>query len=190
MIVLIDNYDSFSYNLYQMVGAIEPDIKVIRNDALTVDEIRSLKPQGVILSPGPGRPEDAGVCVEAAAELGKEIPLLGVCLGHQAICTAFGATVSYAKELMHGKRSETYLDTDCPIFKGLGERTTVGRYHSLAAVEETMPECLKVAARTQDGEIMAVSHRDYAIYGLQFHPESILTPEGGKMLLNWVKLTR
>lgn len=190
MIVLVDNYDSFSYNLYQLVGSIEPDIRVVRNDALTVAEIKALKPEAVILSPGPGRPEDAGICVEAAAELGKTIPLLGVCLGHQAICTAFGATVSYAKQLMHGKQSLTSFAAVCPLFAGLPEQAPVARYHSLAAVEETLPTCLRVTARTDDGEVMAVQHTDYPIFGVQFHPESIMTPDGKQMLSNFVQLAR
>ncbi|MCR5526986.1 MAG: aminodeoxychorismate/anthranilate synthase component II [Lachnospiraceae bacterium] len=190
MILLIDNYDSFSYNLYQMIGAIEPEIKVVRNDELTVDDIRELKPEGIILSPGPGRPEDAGICIEAARELGSEIPILGVCLGHQAICMAYGAAVTYAKELMHGKQSEAALDESDPIFEGLGHRTKVGRYHSLAADEATLPAELKVIAETDDKEVMAVKHRKYPVYGFQFHPESILTPDGDKMLANWVKTIR
>ena len=185
MILLIDNYDSFSYNLYQLIGSISPDIRVIRNDSMTVSQVEELSPQGIILSPGPGRPEDAGICIETVEKLGGRIPILGVCLGHQSICRAFGATVSYAKELMHGKQSPVDLDTSCRIFRGCPPRTTVGRYHSLAAVPETMPDCLIVTAKTDDGEIMAVRHRDYEIYGLQFHPESILTPEGARMLRNW-----
>ena len=185
MILLIDNYDSFSYNLFQMVGSICPDMRVVRNDALTVEEAADLKPDGIILSPGPGRPEDAGICVEVVEKLSGVIPILGVCLGHQAICRAFGATVSYAKQLMHGKQSEAELDQECVLFRECAQRTLVGRYHSLAAVEETMPDCLRITARTRDGEIMAVQHRDFPVYGLQFHPESILTPEGGKMLRSW-----
>ena len=187
MILLIDNYDSFSYNLYQYVGEINPDIRVIRNDEMTVEEIRELKPSHIILSPGPGRPEDAGIIIEAAKELGKEIPTLGVCLGHQAICAAFGATVTYAKQLMHGKQSVVKLDTKCPLFQGCPERTTVARYHSLAADPDTIPEELKVTAVTEDGEVMAVKHRDYPIYGVQFHPESILTPDGKQILRNFLK---
>lgn len=196
MILLIDNYDSFSYNLFQMVGAIEPDIRVIRNDVCSVEEIRKMQPGGVIISPGPGRPEDAGICIEAVRGLGEShpgeeaIPLLGVCLGHQSICAAYGATVSYAKELMHGKTSVCRIDTSSKLFSGLQEMEQIGRYHSLAAVEETMPECLKVTARTEDGEIMAVEHRSFPIYGIQFHPESILTPRGGKILENFVNLSR
>ena len=186
MTLLIDNYDSFSYNLYQLIGELNPDIKVIRNDEMTIEEIRELKPDRIILSPGPGRPEDAGIIIEAAKELGKDIPLLGVCLGHQAICAAFGATVTYAKALMHGKQSVVRQKGNSPLFEGLPETFSVARYHSLAADPETMPECLQVTARTEDGEVMAVQHREYPIYGVQFHPESILTPEGHKMLENFM----
>ena len=219
MILLIDNYDSFSYNLFQMIGAMEPDIRVIRNDAYTVEQIREMNPSGIILSPGPGRPEDAGVCMEIAKKAGEwncrdqekpgsadvqkpgsknpeqasggiRIPVLGVCLGHQSICAAYGATVGYAKELMHGKTSQCRIDVTSPIFAGLDGTEQVGRYHSLAAVEETMPDCLKITARTQDGEIMAVEHREFPIYGIQFHPESILTPHGKRILENFVNLSR
>lgn len=188
MILLIDNYDSFSYNLYQLVGEINPDIRVIRNDEMSVEEIRALSPDRIILSPGPGRPENAGMIVEAAGTLGKEIPTLGVCLGHQAICAAYGATVTYAKELMHGKQSEIVFDRDCPLFRGCPDRMKVARYHSLAADKDTIPDCLKIVASTADGEVMAVQHRQYPIYGVQFHPESIMTPEGKKMLANFISL--
>ncbi len=186
MILLIDNYDSFSYNLFQLIGSINPDIQVIRNDVFTVKEIEEMKPETIIISPGPGRPEDAGICIDVVKELGGRIPILGVCLGHQAICKAYGATVSYAKELMHGKQSLTKLDLSCPIFKSCPETAPVARYHSLAALEETLPDCLIVTARTQDGEIMAVQHKTYPVYGLQFHPESILTPDGKTMLKNFL----
>lgn len=186
MILLIDNYDSFSYNLFQLVGEIDPDIKVIRNDEMTIAEIRALAPERIILSPGPGRPENAGIIIDAAKELGRDIPILGVCLGHQAICAAFGGVVTYAKELMHGKQSEVEFDLTCPLFAGLPERALVGRYHSLAADAGTLPDALKVTARTTDGEVMAVSHRSYPIYGMQFHPESILTPNGRQMLKNFI----
>ena len=188
MILLIDNYDSFSYNLYQYIGEIDPDIKVIRNDEMSVGQIRELSPECIIISPGPGRPEDAGNIIEVAAELGKEIPILGVCLGHQAICAAFGAKITYAKRLMHGKQSDVKLDRGCKLFAGLNETVPVARYHSLAADEATMPECLNVTARTDDGEIMAIQHREYPVYGVQFHPESIMTPDGKQMLRNFIKL--
>lgn len=187
MILLIDNYDSFSYNLYQLVGEIDPEITVIRNDEKTVEEIRALAPDRIILSPGPGRPEQAGVIIEVVRKLGEEIPILGVCLGHQAICAAYGATVTYAKRLMHGKQSEARLDSGCPLFAGVPERTPVARYHSLAADPATMPQALKVTAVTDDGEIMAVQHRDCPVYGVQFHPESIMTPFGKTMLRNFIK---
>lgn len=187
MILLIDNYDSFSYNLYQYIGEISSDIKVIRNDEMTVEEIRALGPDCIILSPGPGRPENAGIIVEAAGSLGKEIPILGVCLGHQAICAAFGAKVTYAKQLMHGKQSRVSLDTDSVLFKGLNRETLVARYHSLAAERDTIPECLKITALTTDGEVMAVQHREYPIYGVQFHPESIMTPDGKRMIQSFIE---
>ena len=187
MILLIDNYDSFSYNLYQLVGEIEPDIRVIRNDEMTVEEIREMHPARIILSPGPGRPEDAGVIIQAVQTLGREIPILGVCLGHQAICAAFGATITYAKRLMHGKQSEVKFDRDCPLFAGCPETAPVARYHSLAANPETIPESLKITALTTDGEVMAVRHKKYPVYGVQFHPESILTPDGKQMLRNFIK---
>jgi len=188
MILLIDNYDSFSYNLYQMIGALNPDIRVIRNDAMTVEEIRELGPSHIILSPGPGRPENAGIIVEAAATVCREIPTLGVCLGHQAICLAYGGKVTYASRLMHGKQSMTRFDPDCPLFAGMPKEAPVARYHSLAAEEGSLPECLKVTARTVGGEIMGIMHMDAPIYGVQFHPESIMTPDGKQMLSNFLAL--
>lgn len=188
MILLIDNYDSFSYNLYQMVGALNPDIRVARNDELSVSEIEALNPERIIISPGPGRPEDAGNIVAVARALTGKYPILGVCLGHQAICAAFGATVTYAKRLMHGKQSAARLDASCPLFQGLPEVVPVARYHSLAADPATLPDCLKVAATTADGEVMAVRHAQYPTFGVQFHPESILTPDGGQMLKHFIEL--
>ena len=188
MILLIDNYDSFSYNLFQLIGEINPDIRVIRNDELTVEEIRELAPERIILSPGPGRPEDAGVIIDVVKELGQTIPILGVCLGHQAICAAFGATITYAKQLMHGKQSVVKLDTASTLFRGCPKETEVARYHSLAADPDTLPEELTVTAVTADGEVMAVAHRDFPIYGVQFHPESIMTPDGSRMLRNFLRL--
>ena len=188
MILLIDNYDSFSYNLYQLIGEINEDIKVIRNDEMSIKEIRKMKPERIILSPGPGRPEEAGIIIDVVKELGKEIPILGVCLGHQAICAAFGANITYAKELMHGKQSEAVLDTNCLLFRNCPEKIQVARYHSLAAEKDTIPEELAVTASTKDGEVMAVRHREYPVYGVQFHPESIMTPDGKQMLYNFIKL--
>ena len=188
MILIIDNYDSFTYNLYQLIGSINPDIKAIRNDAMTVEEIRQLNPSAIVLSPGHGKPSDAGICEQVVLELGKEIPILGVCLGHQAICEAFGGTVSHAAHLMHGKQSAAKVDNGSPLFKGLGEEIKVARYHSLALKAETLPECLAITSTADDGEIMAVQHREYPIYGLQFHPESIMTPEGNKILQNFCDL--
>jgi anthranilate synthase component 2 len=187
VILLVDNYDSFSYNLYQYVGELGPDIKVIRNDELTVAGIAALAPSRIILSPGPGRPEDAGVCMDVVRELGPSIPVLGVCLGHQAICAAFGATVTYARRLMHGKQSQVRFDTQTPLFAGCPETAPVARYHSLAADPVTMPACLKVTAATLDGEVMAVQHTQFPVFGVQFHPESIMTPDGKRMIANFIK---
>lgn len=190
MIILIDNYDSFSYNLYQLAGSLYPDIRVVRNDAYTTEELESMNPEAILISPGPGRPEDAGVSIDAIRHFAGKVPILGVCLGHQAICKCFGATVSYAKELVHGKAYDVTLDTESPLFHNMPKTIRAARYHSLAAVESTMPECLRITARTKDGEIMAVEHRDYPIYGLQFHPESIMTPEGHKILENFFAIAK
>ena len=187
MTLLIDNYDSFSYNLFQLVGSLDPDIRVIRNNEMSVDEIRALMPSRIILSPGPGRPKDAGICEEVIRQMAGEVPILGVCLGHQAICEVYGAVITYAKELMHGKQSEVILDKSCPLFEGLPERIPAARYHSLAANPATLPRCLLVTAQTEDGEIMAVEHVEYPVYGQQFHPESILTPDGKKIIQNFLK---
>ncbi len=186
MILLIDNYDSFSYNLYQLVGEIHPDIQVVRNDELSLPDIAALGPSHIILSPGPGRPEDAGICVELIRSLGQSVPILGVCLGHQAICQAFGATIGYAKELMHGKQSEIQIVEDSLLFRKVPKTTRVARYHSLAAVQETIPDCLRVTAYAADGEVMAVEHTNDPIYGVQFHPESIITPDGKTILRNFL----
>lgn len=188
MILLIDNYDSFSYNLYQMIGGINPDIKVIRNDEMTVSEIEKLNPDHIIISPGPGRPENAGMIVEAAKSVGTRIPTLGVCLGHQAICAAYGAKIVHAKKLMHGKQSEIFADTASEIFKNCPKSFPVARYHSLAADKASMPDCLKITAFTSDDEIMAVQHKEYPIYGVQFHPESIMTPLGKQILRNFIRM--
>lgn len=189
MILLIDNYDSFSYNLVQLTGAIRPDIKVVRNDNITINEIERLQPQAIILSPGPGRPENAGICVETVRKLGSCIPILGVCLGHQAICQAYGAQISYAKQLLHGKSSRIIFDPDSQLFAGINAGVTVGRYHSLAAVKETMPSEIKVTAVTTDGEIMAIEHEVDPVFGVQFHPESILTPKGEAIIQNFLSVS-
>ena len=186
MILLIDNYDSFSYNLYQLVGEINPDIKVVRNDELRICDIEKLNPSHIIISPGPGRPIEAGICEDVIAHFSGKIPILGVCLGHQAICETFGANITYAKELMHGKQSRVTIDNKCKLFKGLPEKIDVARYHSLAADANGLPTNLQVIATTDDGEIMAVAHKEYEVYGLQFHPESILTPDGKKIIENFV----
>lgn len=186
MILLIDNYDSFSYNLVQLIGTVKGDIQVVRNDKITVDEIRDLAPEAIILSPGPGRPEQAGICIDVVIRLGPQIPILGVCLGHQAICRAYGALVSYAAELMHGKSSLIQTVAPSRLFHGMEQELQVGRYHSLAAVKDSIPEELKVTAITADGQIMAVEHQTYPVYGVQFHPESILTPHGGRIIRNFL----
>lgn len=186
MILLIDNYDSFSYNLYQLIGKINPDIKVVRNDELRICDIEKLNPSHIIISPGPGRPIEAGICEDVIAHFSGKIPILGVCLGHQAICETFGANITYAKELMHGKQSRVTIDNKCKLFKGLPEKIDVARYHSLAAEAKSLPTNLKILATTDDGEIMAVAHKEYEVYGLQFHPESILTSYGERMIQNFL----
>ncbi|MCR5594645.1 MAG: aminodeoxychorismate/anthranilate synthase component II [Lachnospiraceae bacterium] len=188
MTLLIDNYDSFSYNLYQYLGSIEPDIRVIRNDEMSVEEIKALKPDHIVISPGPGKPSDAGICEDVISKLGPYHPILGVCLGHQAICETYGAVVDHAGRLMHGKQSVAKVDTDSVLFKGLPESIGVARYHSLSAVSKTMPDCLRITATSDDGEIMAVEHIEYPVYGVQFHPESILTPDGMKIIENFMTI--
>lgn len=188
MILLIDNYDSFSYNVYQLIGSVNPDIKVIRNDECTISQIEDMKPQAIIISPGPGKPSDAGVCIEAIKYFAGKVPILGICLGHQAICEAFGGVVSYAKELMHGKQKEIIKVGEGKLFKDLPDTFPAARYHSLAAVADTLPDCLKITAKSADDEIMAVEHKDYKIFGLQFHPESVMTPDGRKMIENFMEL--
>ena len=186
MILLIDNYDSFSYNLYQLIGEVSPDIQVFRNDKITLDEIRDLNPDAIILSPGPGKPENAGICIDIVREFHDSIPILGVCLGHQAICEALGGTVSHAKRLMHGKSSYISLEYDY-IFKALPSEISVGRYHSLSLIEDTLPDSLEIISKAKDdGEIMAVKHKQFNVYGLQFHPESILTPDGLTIIDNFL----
>lgn len=186
MILLIDNYDSFVYNLYQMAGAQHPDMRVVRNDALTCDDIEQLAPEALILSPGPGRPADAGICIEAIKRFAGRIPIFGVCLGHQAICEAFGGTIGYAKELMHGKVSQVEAEPESALFAGLPSHFDVARYHSLAVRPDTLPTCLRATARTADGEVMAVEHESLPVFGVQFHPESVMTPEGARIIGNFL----
>lgn len=188
MIVLIDNYDSFSYNLVQLIGQYNADIRVIRNDEMTVEQIEALEPSHLILSPGPGYPADAGVCEAAVARLKGRMPILGVCLGHQAVCEAFGAVIGHAAQLMHGKKSGVSLNTKDAIFHGLPERIEVARYHSLIADSRTIPEELEVLSVDDGGEVMAVRYRDAPVYGLQFHPESILTPDGNIIIRNFLEM--
>ena len=204
MIVLIDNYDSFSYNLVQMIGSIEPDIQVVRNDQVTADDIENMKPSHLILSPGPGYPREAGILEEAVMKLKGKMPILGVCLGHQGICEAFGGTIAHAKKLMHGKQSDIRLDSHiqdgrfpasekagnrCRLFEGLPPVIPAARYHSLSAVPESLPEELEVVALDcMEGEVMAVQHRGYPIYGLQFQFESMLTPDGRRILENFLNI--
>lgn len=190
MILLIDNYDSFSYNLVQLFGSLTPDIRVVRNDERTVHEIKELHPSHIILSPGPGYPKDAGVCEDVIQELKGTVPILGVCLGHQAISEVFGAAIVHAKKLMHGKQSTITLNPGCPLFRGLPKQIPAARYHSLIAARETLPDELLVTAQDDMGEIMAVQHRRFPIYGLQFHPESIMTPDGMTILKNFLEVKR
>lgn len=185
MIIMIDNYDSFTYNLYQYIGTINPDIEVYRNDKITADEVIAKKPEKIILSPGPGFPKDAGICVELIKKAG-DIPILGVCLGHQAIGEAFGGRIVHAPRIMHGKSDFVTVNTDCPVFKGLDEKVEVGRYHSLVIENESLPDCLEVTAKSGDGCIMAVRHKERPVYGIQFHPESVLTPCGMKIIENFL----
>ena len=187
MILLIDNYDSFSYNLFQLIGEVNSDILVYRNDKISVEEIAKLNPDAIILSPGPGKPENAGICIDVVKEFHDKIPILGVCLGHQSICAAFGGRISYAKRLMHGKSSEISLEND-EIFENLGSTISVGRYHSLSLAQDSLPDSLKIISKANDdGEIMAVKHKEFDVYGLQFHPESILTPDGLAIIKNFTQ---
>jgi anthranilate synthase/aminodeoxychorismate synthase-like glutamine amidotransferase len=187
MILFIDNYDSFTYNLVSMMGALEPRLEVVRNDAITVAGVLALDLDGLVLSPGPGHPRDAGICPELVAALAPRVPILGVCLGHQVIVEAFGGRVDRASRPMHGKTSPMLHD-GTGLLAGLPNPFPVGRYHSLTAV--AMPDCLAVQGSTEDGTIMAVRHRQYECHGVQFHPESILTPGGMDLLRNFVDLCR
>ena len=187
MLLLLDNYDSFTYNVYQLLRNIGADIEVVRNDMISPDEICARGCSGIIISPGPGLPQDAGITEEVIRELGGRLPILGICLGHQAIGEVFGGTVSYAKQVMHGKQSVAKQVHPSKILKGLPEQFEVARYHSLAIIDETMPSELIVTSVTDDGEVMSVEHKDYPIYGVQFHPESIMTPNGEQMIRNFLE---
>lgn len=186
MILLVDNYDSFSYNLVQLAGAFSSDIRVIRNDEMTVDQVKNLNPSHIIISPGPGYPKNAGISEALIDHMKGLVPILGICLGHQAICEVFGASVVPAKRLMHGKQSSIYIANGSRIFRGLPPIIQAARYHSLAAQKASLPDDLLVIAEDEEGEVMGVKHRNYEIYGLQFHPESILTPQGATIMSNFL----
>ena len=186
MILVIDNYDSFTYNVVQELGELGADLTVYRNDKITVDQIRHLAPERIVISPGPGFPVDAGVSLDVIRELGAEIPLLGICLGHQAIGEAYGGVVVHAPELMHGKTSMIHHDGDT-IMSDIPNPFEATRYHSLIVQEETLPDCLMITARAATGEIMGIRHRQHPVIGVQFHPESILTYHGMQMLGNFLK---
>ena len=188
MLLMIDNYDSFTYNLVQYFGELGEDVQVYRNDAITLDEITALKPARIVISPGPCSPNEAGISVPAIKQFAGKIPLLGVCLGHQSIGAAFGGDIVHARQLMHGKTSPVQHN-DVGVFRGLPNPLTVTRYHSLAIKRETLPDCLEVTAWTEDGEIMGVRHKTWALEGVQFHPESILTECGHEMLKNFLDQT-
>jgi len=190
MILLIDNYDSFSYNVFQLVSAVAGDVKVIRNDECTVEEIKAMQPEAIILSPGPGRPEKAGVCLDVIQQCKGTIPILGICLGHQAICQSYGGEVGYAKELMHGKQKPIQKVGESQLLKGIKTQFPAARYHSLSAKEATLPKELRVVAKSddKDGEVMAVEDTKNKVYGVQFHPESVMTPDGRKMIENFMEV--
>ena len=196
MILLIDNFDSFTYNVYQLAGRINPDIRVVRNNAVKLAEIEALAPTHIIISPGPGFPVTAGISIPAIRHFAGSIPILGICLGHQAIVEAFGGVIIHASELVHGKKRPVRILLDepgtnplCPLFDGLPDTFEVARYHSLAADPAAIPDCLLLTATAPDDTVMGVMHRDYPVYGVQFHPESILTEYGHKIMSNFLKST-
>ena len=186
-LLIIDNYDSFTYNLVQLLGEMDVDLTVKRNDEISIHEIKKLKPERICISPGPGRPENAGISLELIRELGPRVPILGVCLGHQCVAQAFGGEVVRAEKLMHGKTSQIH-HKHRGVFKDLGEPLEATRYHSLIVKRESLPDSLEITAETDDGEIMGLQHRQFAIHGVQFHPESILTTEGRKLLANFLRV--
>lgn len=185
MILLIDNYDSFTYNLYQYFGIFADEIRVVRNDKITIDEIHAMQPEKIVISPGPKSPKEAGICMDVVKEFYDKLPILGICLGHQCIGEALGGTVSYARKLFHGKQSEITHDGSS-VFEGIDSPVKVARYHSLAVQREDLPQDLRILAETEDGEIMAIRHKKYPVVGLQFHPESIYTEHGKRMIENFV----
>jgi anthranilate synthase/aminodeoxychorismate synthase-like glutamine amidotransferase len=188
MLVMIDNFDSFTYNLYQYLMQMGAEVRVARNNSLTLDDLDALNPRGLVISPGPGRPEDAGITVAAIERFSGRIPVLGVCLGHQAIALAFGGKVVAARRLMHGKTSSVTADGR-ELFQGVQSPFPAMRYHSLAVDRDSLPACLQVTAEAEDGEIMGVRHRSHPTEGLQFHPESIMTTVGKRLLRNFLKMT-
>ena len=189
MIMLIDNYDSFTYNLYQYVGELDPCIEVHRNDRISIEEIEEKRPAHIIISPGPGFPGNAGISVQLVRKLGSRIPILGVCLGHQAIGEAFGGRVVHAGKQMHGKSSEIDINPGCEIFSGLPDRITAARYHSLIVQRDTLPDELEITAVSRENEIMGLKHREYPVFGIQFHPESIMTQHGKEILKNFLAVS-
>lgn len=189
MILFVDNYDSFTFNLVSMIGTLDPDLRVVRNNSVSVEQVRGAAPSGIVLSPGPGKPADAGVCPALVRALAPQVPILGVCLGHQVIVEAFGGSVGRAQKPIHGKASPVVHD-GTGVLMGLPSPFSAGRYHSLAAVPDRVPQALAVQATTPEGEVMAVRHRQYPCHGVQFHPESVLTPEGEQVLKNFVLLCR
>ncbi len=186
MILVIDNYDSFTYNLVHLVGRRTSDLEVVRNDVLDVDAVRDLTPRGILISPGPGRPADAGVTEEIVSALGPSVPILGVCLGHQAIGEVYGGRIGYAPTLMHGKTSEIAHDGR-GVFRNVGNPFTATRYHSLVVDRASVPACLDISAETKDGVVMGLRHREHPVEGIQFHPESVLTKEGPRIVDNWLE---
>ena len=188
MIVFIDNYDSFTYNLVQAMLSEGADIRVFRNDEISIEEVEAMNPAGLVISPGPCTPNEAGISVPLIQKMSGRLPLLGVCLGHQSIAHAFGATVSNSSRIMHGKTSDVTYD-ESPLYEGLENPFVAGRYHSLSIVEETLPPELIVDSRADDGEIMGIHHTEHPTWGVQFHPESVLTPSGNQLLANFLKQT-
>jgi len=190
VILMIDNYDSFTYNLYQLIGSTESNISVIRNDECTIKDIECLKPRLIVISPGPGKPSEAGICIDMIRYFSGKVAMFGVCLGHQAICEAFGGVVSYAKCIMHGKTSLLNIDNSARMFKDFPSSINVARYHSLSAQQKDFPSSLRIVARDEDNEIMALEHKTYPIFGVQFHPESVMTPLGESIIANILKEIR